>query len=608
MPKIIKYQAARYLRLSRDDGDKPESDSISTQRCMINDFVSNYSDIEIVDEMVDDGYSGSNFDRPGFTKLIEAIKERKINCIIVKDLSRFSRDYIGSGMYIMNLFPKWGVRLIAINDNYDSLNASSVNDELMFSFKSIVNDLYLRDISVKIRSHLEVKRKSGQYMGAFVAYGYMKDPNDKHKIVIDENVSDNIKKIFSWVTDGMSPYSIAEKLNSLGILSPAEYKKSVGINHNGFDSKGDKANWSAQAVMRIVKNELYKGTLVQGKRTTVSHKVKLIVEKEKKDWATVQGSHPAIVSEELFRIANDILGRDTRASSKRSDCNIFSGMLFCEDCKNTMVRRTSKYKDSQYVYYRCSTHKNTGECSNHNISESDLYDIVLNAINTHIKLIIGLKKAVDMLADNSFMSDNVKKINKLIEEKQEEIKKRKKDLFLTHQSYYGLFDKTPKTKEQLYDFYLKIIKDYPFVIIEDPFNEDDYETTAALTKECGIQIVGDDLFTTNPKRVAYGISKGAANAVLLKVNQVGTISEALEMIQYAYKFGYAVMPSDSRGEGASIADYAVGINAGSIRESAIGDRGNRFLEIEEELGASAKFIGARGLKGERNQLRADEKL
>ena len=174
--------------------------------------------------------------------------------------------------------------------------------------------------------------------------------------------------------------------------------------------------------------------------------------------------------------------------------------------------------------------------------------------------------------------------------------------------YYGLFDKTPKTKEQLYDFYLEIIRDYPFVIIEDPFNEDDYDTTAALTKECGIQIVGDDLFTTNPERVAYGISKGAANAVLLKVNQIGTISKALEMIHYAYKFGYAVMPSDSRGEGESIADYAVGINAGSIRESAIGARGNRFLEIEEELGASAKFIGARGLMGFRNQLRAEGKL
>lgn len=170
--------------------------------------------------------------------------------------------------------------------------------------------------------------------------------------------------------------------------------------------------------------------------------------------------------------------------------------------------------------------------------------------------------------------------------------------------YYGLFDNTPKTKEQLYDFYMQIIKDYPFVIIEDPFNEDDYDTTAELTKESGIQIVGDDLFTTNPERVAYGISKDSANTVLLKVNQVGTISEAFDMIQYAYKFGYGVMPSDSRGEGTSIADYAVGINAGSIRESAIGDRGNRFLEIEAELGSSAKFIGAAGLKGFRNQMRA----
>lgn len=173
--------------------------------------------------------------------------------------------------------------------------------------------------------------------------------------------------------------------------------------------------------------------------------------------------------------------------------------------------------------------------------------------------------------------------------------------------YYGLFNRQPKTKDQLYDFYMNMIRKFPFVILEDPFNEDDYETTAAFTKDSGIQIVGDDLFTTNPKRVAHGISLGAANTVLLKVNQVGTITEALEMIQYAYKFGYAVMPSDSRGEGDSIGDYAVGINAGSIRESGIGPRGNRLLEIEQELGSQARFIGARGLKGFRNQARADKK-
>ena len=167
--------------------------------------------------------------------------------------------------------------------------------------------------------------------------------------------------------------------------------------------------------------------------------------------------------------------------------------------------------------------------------------------------------------------------------------------------YYGLFDNNPKTKDDLYKFYLYLAETYPFVILEDPFNEDDYETTAALTKEIGIQIVGDDLFTTNPERVAYGVSKGAANTVLLKVNQVGSITESLEMIQYAYKHDYAVMPCSSRGEGDAIADYCVGINAGSVRESAIGESGNRFLAIEAELGSRAKFIGKKGLKGSRFQ-------
>lgn len=172
--------------------------------------------------------------------------------------------------------------------------------------------------------------------------------------------------------------------------------------------------------------------------------------------------------------------------------------------------------------------------------------------------------------------------------------------------YYGLFGNKPLTKDALYKFYLDMIQEFPFVILEDPFNEDDYETTAAFTRDSGIQIVGDDLFTTNLDRVAHGISLGAANTVLLKVNQVGTISEAMEMIQYAYKHGYAVMPSDSRGEGDAIGDYAVGINAGSVRECGIGPRANRLLAIEEELGASAKFIGAAGLKGFRNQKRAKD--
>ena len=167
--------------------------------------------------------------------------------------------------------------------------------------------------------------------------------------------------------------------------------------------------------------------------------------------------------------------------------------------------------------------------------------------------------------------------------------------------YIGIFSETPKTQDDLFKLYHMMVKEYPFVILEDPFDEDDYESHAILTRELDIQIVGDDLFTTDPVRVQKGIDAGAANTVLLKVNQIGTISEALDMIQLAYRNGYAVMPCSSRGEGADIADYCVGINAATVRESATGPTGNRFLQIEAELGKRAKFLGRRALKGRRFQ-------
>lgn len=437
MPKFLKpkYKAAMYLRLSRDDGDKAESDSISNQRSLILDFVEKMDDIEIVCEKVDDGYSGSNFDRPGFTELLKAIKMNEVNCVIVKDLSRFSRDYIGSGMYVMNLFPKWGIRIIAINDNYDSIKPLTANDELMLSFKSIMNDIYLRDISTKIRSHLEVKRKRGEYIGAFVAYGYLKSEEDKHKIIVDDNVACNIESMFSWKLDGMSPEAIADKLNDLGILSPSEYKKHIGSKHAGFKSNDNAAKWSSLAVKRILTNPIYTGTLIQGKKTTVSHKVKKVIERDKSDWTITEASHPAIINKRIFDIVQNMLARDTRNSSKNADCNIFSGMLFCASCKDTMVRQVSRYKDKAYAFYRCSTQKNTGGCFNHNIREDIMYDIILSTINAHIQAVIGLDKSISMMDKKDLTRNNHKKIERLIKEKEAEISKRKRDIFFTHQSF-----------------------------------------------------------------------------------------------------------------------------------------------------------------------------
>lgn len=437
MPKLfnIRYKAAMYLRLSRDDGDKQESDSISNQRALIKDFASNLSDVEIVCEMVDDGYSGSNFDRPGFTELLKAIKMNQVNCVIVKDLSRFSRDYIGSGMYVMNLFPKWGVRIIAINDNYDSIKPLTANDELMLSFKSIMNDIYLRDISTKIRSHLDIKRKNNEYIGAFVSYGRLKDPENKHKLIIDEAVAYVIENMYSWCMDGMSPDAIAEKLNDMGILSPAEYKKSIGSKHKGFKSNGNVAKWTGQAVKRILGDPSNMGTLVQGRKTTISHKVKKVVERNRADWTVTEGFVPAIVSKEVFEVVQSILTRDTRKVTRNAEENIFSGMLFCADCKDTMVRQTTKYKDKVTVFYRCSTQKNIGGCFNHNIREDIINEAVLATVNAHVQAVIGLEKAISMMDKTDLNRNNRGKVERLIKEKEAEISKRKKDIFFTHQSF-----------------------------------------------------------------------------------------------------------------------------------------------------------------------------
>lgn len=380
-------------------------------------------------------YLTSLFDRPGFTELLNAIKEKKVNCVIVKDLSRFSRDYIGSGMYVMNLFPKWGIRVIAINDNYDSINPLTANDELMLSFKSIMNDIYLRDISTKIRSHLAIKRKSGEYIGPFVVYGLSKAPEDRHKLVIDEDVSEVIRKIFSLKMDGMSPVAIADKLNDLSIPSPSEYKKITGSKHCGFNSKGEKAKWTGQAVKRILQNPIYMGTLVQGKKTTISHKVKKTIERDKSDWSITEAFVPPIISKEVFDVVQNMLSRDTRSSARQADTNIFSGMLFCADCKNTMVRQISKYKDTAYAFYRCSTQKNDGGCFNHNIREDSIYEVVLETINAHIQAVIGLEKSVKMLDKADLNRSSRVKIERLVKEKEAEIKKRKNDIFITHQIF-----------------------------------------------------------------------------------------------------------------------------------------------------------------------------
>jgi len=192
------WNATLYLRLSRDDGDKEESNSITGQRELLRDFIRSRPELREYAVRIDDGFTGSNFERPSFKKMLEDVKAGRTNCIIVKDLSRFGRNYLDAGEYIEKIFPFLGVRFIAVNDNYDSLGGKNASDELIIPFKNLINEAYCRDISVKVRTQLEVKRKSGQYIGAFAVYGYLKDEADKNRLVADEYAADVVRDIFKW--------------------------------------------------------------------------------------------------------------------------------------------------------------------------------------------------------------------------------------------------------------------------------------------------------------------------------------------------------------------------------------------------------------------------
>lgn len=386
--------AADYLRLSREDGDKLESDSIRNQRSLINDFVKQHKEIQLVEEYIDDGYSGTNFDRPAFQRMLEDVKRKKINCIIVKDLSRLGRNYIETGRYLEKIFPFMGVRFIAITDHYDSATGSDDADQIIVPFKNLINDAYCRDISIKIRSQLDVKRKNGQFIGNFAAYGYLKDPEDKNHLIVDEYAADIVRLIFNLKIDGYSSQRIAAQLNEMGVLPPLEYKRSRGMNYNSGFRSGSDPKWAVTSINRILQNELYIGTMVQGKNRKINYKVKKSSPIARENWIRVENTHEAIIPEESFQYVQSLLEIDTRIAPKRKSVYLFSGFVRCGDCGENMVKRSTTKKEKKYCYYHCSTYKNKEGCSSHLISEKMIYDVVLDSVKKQIALLTEVEEII----------------------------------------------------------------------------------------------------------------------------------------------------------------------------------------------------------------------
>ena len=409
------YHAAIYVRLSKEDGDvagasKAESNSISNQKELIRDFLKDKEDIVVVSERVDDGYSGSSFERPGFQQMLEDIRRGVVDCVVVKDLSRFGREYIDTGRYIERLFPALGVRFIAVNDHYDSLRGDGQGDEILVPFKNLINDAYCRDISVKIRSHLEVKRRNGEFIGAFAPYGYQKDGEDRHRLVVDAYAAGVVRDIFRMKLHGMSQDAIAGKLNRDGILSPMEYKNSRGINFRTAFRVKAASGWSPVAVRRILENEVYIGNLVQGRQSTPNHKVKKSIRKDKGDWVRVEKNHEPVVSERDFAVVQKLLGMDTRTAPDREGVYLLSGIAVCGDCGAPMVRKVSSVNGKRYCYYICSGHKAGGSCGPHRIPVQALEDAVFVLLKRHIGCILDLERVLEYAGTVPFRDLDVRKL------------------------------------------------------------------------------------------------------------------------------------------------------------------------------------------------------
>ena len=396
MAKLNSYNACIYARLSRDDGDKLESDSIINQKALIRDFLSKHPEIHAVSEKTDDGYSGVNFDRPAFQEMMDEIRSGKINCVVVKDLSRFGRNYIEAGNYIERVFPFLGVRFIAINDNYDSLDRNQ-SDSLIIPFKNLINDAYCKDISVKIRSQLEIKRKKGQFLGAFAVYGYLKDDEDHNKLVADTYASEIVRAIFKWKVQGMSQGHIADKLNMQGVLCPMEYKISLGMKVQTNFRVHKKALWSQTAVTRILTNEIYTGVLVQGKSGTPNYKIKKILQKDESEWIRVEGAVPVIIDRDVYDSVQMILKKDIRISPEEEVVYPLSGYLKCGDCGQNMVRKSYNAGGKTYSYFICSTRKAGKGCSTHTIQEDKLMDAVLQSVSKQVDYVCEMEKLLDIV-------------------------------------------------------------------------------------------------------------------------------------------------------------------------------------------------------------------
>lgn len=386
------FRVAEYIRLSREDGDRAESDSVGNQKKLIADYLKDKDDFIVYDIYVDDGYTGTNYKRPAFQRMLADIEADRVNCVVVKDLSRFGRDYIDTGKYLERYFPDKGVRFIAITDHIDSLKRAY---DLLLPIKNIFNEQYARDISGKVHASLRTKQKAGEFIGAFASYGYRKSPVDKNKLVIDEYAAGIVRRVFQMYIDGAGKNSIAVALNREGIVCPSEYKKRNGENYRNSRRLESTSYWTYSTINRLLQNEIYAGNMVQGRKSQNMRGQQRAIDKD--NWIVVKDTHEAVIDKDTWEKAQGLLKRRTRNSGLNTGISLFAGFLKCRDCGRALVKKYGTCRHgSPAVNYYCGTYVRSGRqyCTPHVMPYLVLQSVILEDLQIILRNIEDLHKLV----------------------------------------------------------------------------------------------------------------------------------------------------------------------------------------------------------------------
>lgn len=399
------WRAAIYIRLSKEDGDKSESNSITNQRNILMDYLSQQRDIEFIGEYSDDGESGATADRPDFQRMLVDIDTKKINCIIVKNLSRFSRNMGVTINFITEYFPEIGLRFISLDPKYDSAidDIGEAEKLLNISVHGFMNESYLATTSSSIKKTLDTNRKKGLFIGSFAPYGYLKDPGDRHRLIVNEETAEVVRTIFKKYLAGESILGITKYLNNTGIPNPSTYKKMNEPTYCHGSSNINDGLWSDKTVRRILQNEMYIGNMVQGKNKKISYKKKKCKATPRDKWYIVENTHQAIIDNDLFCKVQERFNSGSRSSPVTNRVDLFSGLVCCADCGRIMSKNTKKNSNKTYVYYKCTTSKKLSPtaCTSHTIRADELENTVLKTIQGMINIAIEQEEALKIIEKSS---------------------------------------------------------------------------------------------------------------------------------------------------------------------------------------------------------------